>query len=118
MDDRLKRALEVSTNSALLQSQVAIIQHKADTGYRLGYNGGIFVCTPELISFVELMNRRQSEYVVVDKDGTPVKITNGVEFLDLLLDRYGQVTNKLYKDFQEIAKLRNLKDVISGIIDE
>jgi hypothetical protein len=88
-------------------------QHRMEVELLYSVNGGTFPITMELIGFVDTLIRHQkSEAVLLDKNNTPILITDLPDFLETILDRYMEVTQDVHKEVMKIRKSRSVKSVL------
>lgn len=107
MDDRLKKALEMSDLMVTLNNSKRILKEQYNEKLQHYYNGGRFVITPEIITFVKtLLDLHQVSAVLMDVDGEPVSIENLQYFLDIILRVYTEASNFYVVEYQKLIKNR------------
>lgn len=107
MDDRLKKALEMSDLMVTLNNSKRILKEQYNEKLQHYYNGGRFVITPEIITFVKaLLDLHQVSAVLLDVDGEPVSIENLQYFLDIILRVYTEASNFYVVEYQKLIKNR------------
>jgi hypothetical protein len=113
MNERLEKALEFANYRQTLNTQLHKIKIKADGSLILAKNGGTFSVSPELIGFLDYLNRiGMTEAAVLDRNRVPVQISDLPEFLKEVTTRYFEVTNDYLKEYQTIRKARNIKSIL------
>jgi hypothetical protein len=114
MDEKLKKALEISNLSTVLNDQKRLLKESFLDKIVIYKNGGIFTISPELINFTQnALNRDLTSVVLVDDNTLPVEITDLEEFVDDIYDIYFTATNKYYQDYKELTKNRSVEKIIN-----
>lgn len=114
MDERLKKALEISNLSTVLNDQKRLLKERFFDKTIIYKNGGTFTINPELINFTQnALSRELDSIVLVDDNTLPVEITNLDEFVDEIYDIYFSATNKYYQDYKELTKNRSVEKIIN-----
>lgn len=107
LDERLEKALESAKYRVTLFNQKENCKLKFKQALTFSKNGGIFSVDSVLISFVNtLIQRSQSEAILIDTHGNPIAIDNLELFLDDITDRYYQATNDYLIEFKKIQSSR------------
>lgn len=113
MDPKLERALEFSQYRETLNNQMQALKSQVEAKLMHSVNGGTFKVSPELITFVELLiNKGQSESVILDINDTPILITDLEDFQTDILSRYHEVTNDYLTQYESIRKSRSVKKLV------
>lgn len=113
MDERLQKALEFSNYRKTLNNQIQAIKVRAESQLIFSKNGGSFVIDENLISFVQtLINRKQTEAVLLDSKRIPVRIEDLQDFFEDIISRYFEVTNDYLCEYEKIRKSRSVKSII------
>ena len=113
MDTRLEQALKFAEYRTTLNNQLDQVQHRMEVELLHSVNGGTFPITMELINFVDLLIRRkEKEAVLLDKNNTPILVTDLHEFLGTIMDRYTSVTADIHEEVMKIRKARNVSSVL------
>jgi hypothetical protein len=114
MDERLKKALDISNyrNSFELQKKTA--HEKLDAKLTFGYNGGIFKIDSTLICFVNFLleNNRNSGVPIIDLNNNPILITDVKLFRDNILDRYFTGCNEYFNEINDLKKNRSIEKLV------
>lgn len=112
MDSRLEQALEYSNYKVTIFKQKQTLKLRLDTLLTYAHNGGIFKVSEQLISFVEVMVRREiTEMVLIDTRGNPVQITDLEAFQDTIVSLYFEATNEYHAASVLLSKARSIKQV-------
>ena len=113
MDERLKKALEISNLSTVINDKKRLLKEQFLDKVIIYKNGGTFTITPELINFTQnLMDRGLDSAVLVDDNTLPVNIADLEDFVDYLYDTYFTASNKYFQDYQELIKNRAVDKII------
>lgn len=113
MDDRLEKAISQSNYAQTVSRQRKNMQERYETALLYSTNGGSFSATPELMSFVDLLIRRDFvDGVVVDTSNKPIFIADLPAFLEELSMTYSSASNEFYASYEKLRKGRNVKSVI------
>ena len=93
MKDILSRAKEHSK----LKNQKRIIREFSKESLTIGKNGGLFIISPELISFVKiLIDNGHKEHVLFDINYNPILIDDLQDFFDDILGKFTEVSNYVW----------------------
>lgn len=114
MDERLEKALEFSNYMVTLNNQRKLIHEKFQEQSIYYYNGGKFVATRELVSFVQsLISLNQTNTILIDDNAIPIEIEDLNKFADNLYSTYFEAANAYLVEYNKIKKNRT----IEGLID-
>jgi len=114
MDERLKKALEISNLSTVITDKKRLLKEQFFDKIVIYKNGGTFTITPELINFTQnLLNRELDTVVLIDDNTLPINITDLEDFVSDLYDTYFTATNKYFQDYQELIKNRSVDKIIN-----
>lgn len=114
MDERLEKALEFSNYMITLSNQKNLLKEKFYEEIVLYTQGAQFTVTKDLINFVNfLLEREIKEFVIIDDNDLPIKITNLEEFLDNLLDTYFSAANEYFNEYEELKKQRSVEKLVN-----
>lgn len=113
MDDRLEKALSHGNYALTVAREKKNIRERFKVAIQYSINGGTFEATSELISFVDLMVRREEDSIVfIDMNGNPIMIEDVGAFQTALLDVYHGATNEYFTAYEKLRKARNVKAVV------
>jgi len=114
MDERLKKALEISNLSTVINDKKRLLKEQFFDKVIVYKHGGIFTITPELINFAQnLLDRDLDTAVLIDDNELPINVTDLDEFVSDLYDTYFSATNKYFQDYQELIKNRSAEKIIN-----
>lgn len=114
MEERLEKALAFSNYRQTLNSQFQKLKIKTQGLLIFAKNGGSFTISPELICFLDYIERSgATKTILLDDNNLPVAIEDVPEFLKEILRRYNSVTSDYYLEYQEIRKARNVKSILN-----
>jgi len=114
MDERLKKALEISNLSTVINDKKRLLKEQFLDKIIIYKYGGIFTITPELINFAQnLVDRDLETVVLIDDNELPVNILDLEEFVSDLYDTYFSATNKYFQDYQELIKNRSAEKIVN-----
>ena len=114
MDDRLKKALEISDLMVTLNNTKRILKEQYAEKLQYYQNGGRFVVTRDMITFLKtLIDLNQISAVIIDVDGEPVSIDDLQTFLNTIVSIYTEASNFYIVEYQKLIKNRT----IDGILD-
>ena len=81
-------------------------------------NGGNFVVTIELISFVKLiLDSNKADVVLVDVNSNPIEIVDIPKFYNEILSKYIEATNYYNFEYNKLRKSRTVSAVNDIIIE-
>lgn len=113
MDKRLEKALDYSNFRLILATRQENLKQLMNNKCMLSYEGGLFKINKELISFVHMLITYESkEFIFVDVNDIPIKITNLIDFKEKLLDQYMRVLDQYYQSYQKLSEARGIRKVI------
>lgn len=113
MDKRLEEALKFAEYRTTLNNQLDQLQHRMDVELLHSVNGGTFPITMELINFVDLLVRKEKDQaVLLDKNNTPILVTDLPGFLENIMDRYLSVTHDIHREVAEIRRSRTVQSIL------
>ena len=113
MDERLEKALKFAEYRTTLNNQIAQLKHRTEVELLHSVNGGTFPITMELINFVKLLiTAKKKEAVLLDKNDTPILVTDLKAFYKNTLNRYTDVTMDMHEQFQKIRKARKVESIL------
>lgn len=114
-DERLLNALEASNYRISVTNQRKNAQLKLNRFLSFPKNGGLFLITPELISFIQtLLTQQKESTILLDVNKNPIEVLNLEEFFDEIYDRYYQAMNDYLLEYKEIQKARSVQKLIFG----
>lgn len=113
MDTRLKQALEFSNYRQTLNNQLQELKIRAKTSLTVSKNGGSFIIDRSFLNFIKLLvDEKQIEAVILDRNETPILITDLGDLYTKSLSLYSEVTNDYYAQYEKIRKQRSVKKII------
>ena len=113
MDERLEKALKFAEYRTTLNNQIAQLKHRSEVELLHSANGGTFPITMELINFVKLLiSSKKKEAVLLDKNDTPILVTDLKAFYDIIFKRYHEVTMDMHEQFMKIRKARKVESIL------
>jgi hypothetical protein len=109
MDERLKKALDLSNYMVTFNNQKRIIKEKYRESSIFYYNGSQFTLTKELITFVSLLVDKDNvnNVILTDDNEIPTEIAKLDDFLVEILDTYFNAVNAYYAEYQKLLKNRS-----------
>ena len=114
-DERITKARQFSEYRSTLSNQISQLKLKTATKLRHSVNGGTFIITPTLISFVDVLVREgQEEAVLFDHAETPILIADLAEFKSTILEKYTLASMAAHVEHQGIRKARS----VGALIDD
>jgi hypothetical protein len=96
--ESVRQATDIQINKKLIREAIK-------TNLHFTYNGGMFLATPELLSFVATWP--DEELFLADVYENPVKV-NRTEFYDLARQHYQVQMNAWHQQYQEITRVRKV----------
>lgn len=119
MDKRLEAAFDLVNYQETLRNQRDLLEQWVFEKLQYAHNGGLFVISPELISFVNLLiTNKRTHAIVLDTNNTPINILDLKEFLDIIVGKYIEVTNQYYADYQKLREKRTTMEVVGECNEE
>jgi len=70
----------------------------------VSYNNHIFMANAETINLVSVLSQRHTVFYILDHNQNPCKISQGEEFLSLLIQRNQEVINQYHQLYEELKK--------------
>ena len=113
MDERLKKALEMSNYIATLNNQKQIEIEKFQESMILYQSGSKITITQTLIAFcTSLVSNGVTETIIIDDTNMPVKITELGDFSDKILEIYNKATEDFLNQIEHLKKQRTVEKLI------
>lgn len=109
MDERLKAALEQANYSITLQNQKKNAKLRFENALLYSQNGGTFVISMELVSFVQTLLHVSTEAILIDSRGNPIMIDDLSSFLDKIIQQYHSATNEYMVSIKGLQSSRTTK---------
>lgn len=97
--DKLKSISRQSYDISLVKNNSL---KKADSDQILVYQNHIFKGDPQTICLVSALASRYDSFFLLDANSNPVEITDGREFLDLLLQKNQSALNTYHQLYQKL----------------
>lgn len=115
MDQQLKEALDFSNYQQTFSIQKKVLKEKIAAKLTYGFNGGLFRIDRTLLTFVDMLcaKGRTAGAVLLDANENPVLVDDLEAFREELFQRYFEVTNEYFDQFQKIKKSRSVEKLIS-----
>ena len=115
MDQQLKEALDFANYQQTFSIQKKVLKERISAKLTYGFNGGLFQIDRTLLSFVDMLcvKGRTSGVVLLDANENPVLVDDLESFREELFQRYFEVTNEYFDQYQKIKKSRSVEKLIS-----
>jgi len=115
MDQQLKAALDFSNYQQTFSIQKKVLKERIAAKLTYGFNGGLFRIDRTLLTFVDMLcaKGRTSGVVLLDTNENPVLVDDLEVFREELFQRYFEVTNEYFDQYQKIKKSRSVEKLIS-----
>lgn len=105
--EKIKEAARVNFDHAVSRK---LLHERIQSQLILGYNGGLFKVTPELLSFVYILPLLT--VIIKDSYNNPVKIEDSQDFYLKATQKYHEVMNEWYVEYEKLKKIRNGKQLL------
>jgi hypothetical protein len=114
VDERLKKALDISNYMVTLNNQKRLLKEKFYENLVYFDSGSQFIVTQNLITFVKLLveSGYDTDVVLIDDNDIPVKISNLQDFYQNILDVYFRSANEYMNEYEKIKKSRTVEKLI------
>ena len=113
MDKRLEEALSFAKYRDTLNNQLSKLGIRVKSALLISKSGGTFSINRELITFLKYFEDvGQTTAILIDDNGNPIKIDDISSFLKEVTERYAEVTNDYYSEYQEIRKSRSVQSIL------
>ena len=115
MDQQLKEALDFANYQQTFSIQKKVLKERISAKLTYGFNGGLFRIDRTLLSFVDMLcaKGRIAGVVLLDANENPVLVDDLEAFREELFQRYFEVTNEYFDQYQKIKKSRSVEKLIS-----
>ena len=115
MDQQLKAALDFSNYQQTFSIQKKVLKERIAAKLTYGFNGGLFRIDRTLLTFVDMLcaKGRTTGVVLLDTNENPVLVDDLEVFREELFQRYFEVTNEYFDQYQKIKKSRSVEKLIS-----
>lgn len=115
MDEKLSHAIEVANFNTSLTAQRHMYKTKFDNDCLYAHNGGLFEITENLLTYVDLLIRREHVgFILIDMNNNPIMVDNLETFFSDILEKYSMASNSYYAS---ISKLRR-KRMVSRLVQK
>ena len=115
INERLSKALEASNYRITYNNLRKNARLKLNRFLSYPKNGGMFLITPDLISFIHtLLFHQKTSTILLDTNENPIEITDLEEFFEEIYDRYYRGMNDYLMTYKEFQKSRNVSKLIFG----
>lgn len=113
MDERLKKALDISNYMVTLNNQKRLLKDKFYENSVHYCNGGQFSVTKELISFCFSLKYAGQEYtVLIDDNDIPIEIDDLEKFLEDVNSKYFEAANQYFAEYNKIKANRSIESIM------
>ena len=114
MDERLKKALDISNYMVTLNNQKRLLKEKFYEDLIYFDSGSQFLVTQNLITFVKLLieSGYDTDVVLIDDNDIPVKIKDLEVFYQNILDVYFKSANFYMNEYDKLKKSRTVEKII------
>ena len=114
MQEQLAKALDFANYQQTFSIQKKTLKERSEAKLTYGTNGGIFRIDRDLLTFVEILitKGRTHSVVLLDINQNPILIDDLTVFRDQIFDRYFQVTNEYFENYQNIKKSRSVEKLL------
>ena len=115
MDERLKKALDVSNYMVTLNNQKRLLKEKFYEDLLYFDSGSQFIVTQNLITFVKFLveSGYDTDVVLIDDNDIPVKIKDLEVFYRDILDLYFRSANLYMNEYEKLKKLRSVEKIFN-----
>ena len=97
----LKQQSDLSFNRATAKKNAL---ERARSRCVISYNNNIFMADAETINLVSTLLQRQTTFYILDCNQNPCEISQGEEFLSLLIQRNQEALNQYHRLYTELKK--------------
>jgi hypothetical protein len=119
MDDRIANALRFTEYRAALNNQIENIKFRLANKLTYSANGGTFHVSVELLGYIHsLVERKEPEVIIMDKNNTPIKITDIPAFFNAIESVYKTATIQAHNDYERLRKARKVESIVDYKIEE
>lgn len=105
--EKIKETAKINFDHAVCKK---LLHERIQSQLILGYNGGLFKVTPELLSFVYILPLLT--IIIKDSYDNPVKIKDPQDFYNKATQKYHEVMNEWYIEYEKLKKIRNGKQLL------
>lgn len=101
--------------------QKKIIRERMQEKMLIAHDGGLFKVSPTLMTEIEVLSRFKVSdsgnpgeilsLLIEDINGNPIMIEDYHAFRDKIIEKYHEVMNEWYMEFNRIKRIRKIEDV-------
>lgn len=114
MNKDFETVFDLANLMSVISQQKKVLKEEFEISSLYFYNGGTFLASPELISFVSSLKiLHQTTAVLIDRNNLPIFIENIDIFLENILHQYTQASNKFLTDYKLLQSNRNIDSILS-----
>ena len=113
MDERLKKALDISNYMVTLNNQKRMLKEKYYENLVYYHNGGQFTVTKELVSFCfALQTAGQEVTILIDDNDIPIEIVDLESFLSEVTSKYFESANEFLAEYNKLKTSRSVESIM------
>jgi len=115
VDERLKKALDISNYMVTLNNQKRLSKEKFYEDLMYFDSGSQFLVTQNLITFVKFLveSGYDTDVVLIDDNDIPVRIKDLEIFYQNILDLYFKSANEYMNQYENIKKNRTVEKLVN-----
>lgn len=115
VDERLKKALDISNYMITLNNQKRLLKEKFYEDLIYFDSGSQFLVNQNLMTFVKMLieNGYDTDVVLIDDNDIPVKIQNLETFYQNILDVYFRSANRYMNEYEKIRQSRTVEKLVN-----
>ena len=115
MDERLKKALDISNYMVTLNNQKRLLKEKFYEDLMYFDSGSQFLVTQNLITFVKFLieSGYNTDVVLIDENDIPVKVKDLEVFYQNILDVYFRSANFYINEYEKLKNSRSVEKIIN-----
>jgi hypothetical protein len=119
MDERLEKALNFSNFRMILSTKQENLKTLLQNKLLFHYEGYVFKIDQNLIGLLgALIVMDEKEFILIDKNDTPVLIKDIPQFFNSLMPQYKKSLESYYNNYQKLSEAREIRKVIDWEYEE
>lgn len=101
--NEIKKQSDKSYSLALAKQNAL---EKAKSRMIMAHDGHLFIANPETINLVEVLAKKNDQFVILDTNNNPYMVTDPSALLENLIAKNQEVLNTYHQAYKEFTKLR------------
>jgi len=112
MDEKLSKALQFANYTRTFEDQRRLLKEKYFDSLVFYHAGGQFTIDKTLLSFVDLILKKQTSAVLIDDNDNPIQVDDLQSFYDDILSLYFESSNNFFTKITNLKTKRSVEKLV------